>query len=651
MNMVMYVIYLVLVGTSSGLKIRDEEVVNLTLGLAQEVVFQPHSVTPVDIHLPEDDGEGENITTRYAFYSAEIHAYGFPLILESTEVTRSSSVERFDGGLLIPVVANKTMRVYVTNNHRSKVFAVSLARGVAEKDPIPGKGPAASSAKEIRPNVHISWNDFVTTIRFREAGSLQSLGSGNIYEYEVYQFWLPEGDFQEDDFVSGLSSMLFAKDIRQNGFPVGSYYLDRNFDTGFIEATFSSFPNTFQLFAVIVTSQDGEGEVNEAVYTFAVTACCDMRVQTSQNKTKFPSWSCSVVYHAESGVLVGLCLCLGAFLVCFGHRCLTGSQFIFGAFTAGLAGWAAAIGLFHFGHLWAMVSAVCFGFFAGLLNLVISNFRRLVFISTAVANALNGLLVGATVVHIANLCQSRAMMSDFIFFGTLSAVGSVYFLCTIGFRKWAHLVSCCSVGSFAFACCLDHYLGSTVRYILLNFLRRCSDRTYRNICPQLPFQDNEKIVVSVWAVLALVPFVFQIWRYRRRTPFNPLDDVVAVEVTPVNMLDDERTPLLPGGQGSENPGTSRQPEDEGEAARQEVVGYIEGYGAVTAPPPQILRIYSDPRLYADRDIRNSPSRPRRRPWRVASLFQRSSQESSQQQSTRGPVRDIFRPPDMNSSPT
>ena len=72
----------------------------------------------------------------------------------------------------------------------------------------------------------------------------------------------------------------------------------------------------------------------------------------------------------------------------------------------------------------------------------------------------------------------------------MSATTGIYLVGIIGFTKTAHLLSCAILGGFTLSIALDHYMGASIKFILLNFLRRTFVPGYSSVCCQLPFQVN-----------------------------------------------------------------------------------------------------------------------------------------------------------------
>jgi len=136
----------------------------------------------------------------------------------------------------------------------------------------------------------------------------------------------------------------------------------------------------------------------------------------------------------------------------------------------------------------------------------------------------------------------------------------------------------------------------------LNFLRRTFVNGYSAVCCQLPFQDHERLIVIVWGAVCVVSLAFQLWRESGRPPFPASDrptglDRMRLEQryllndnTQSPFLDnrrinddynDENSPLI-AREEVDLPEPSAPPTSQALESRGQVVGYIQGYGAVTS---------------------------------------------------------------------
>ena len=61
-------------------------------------------------------------------------------------------------------------------------------------------------------------------------------------------------------------------------------------------------------------------------------------------------------------------------------------------------------------------------------------------------------------------------------------------LILLSFTKSASILSCAIVGSYAIITPIDHYIGSNLKYILVNVVRRATVEDFNWAVIQFPFQ-------------------------------------------------------------------------------------------------------------------------------------------------------------------
>jgi len=531
---------------------------------------------------------------------------------------------RRDHGIVLKNDPNQTLFcTYIGNVKNYHVKALVLVRGYSDWAPVPSLGKDKFSTNStVRSDIALEWDEFVTTMTFKASGSLQQppagqptnlaaerpYGENTMFHYQVYRYWFKEGDFSQDSYIYGLSNMLFKKDIEVNGVLVQSHFVKRDPQAQQVTVKFPSFPGTNQLFAVVVTTttETPSGEKTfHSVYSSAVTADCNMKVlgpteaalTNDDDSDDHARWHCVRVYFTETQVMMAVLVFLGLFVIFLGHRWFQLTQFIFGTFLASVVAYPFAAGLLSFNHYNAWLFSVSVGVCGGAFVFFVWWSLRSPPVSVSLPVVMTGLVLAMVIVHVGNSLQTEAMMSDVIYYSVVAATVLVYFVTSIRFTKLAHLASCAVIGGFTLALTLDHYMGASIKFIILNFLRRTFVSGYSEVCCQLPFQDHERLIVIVWAAAVVLSLAFQSWRESGRPPFPTnssqpsrylqLEDDTQrpfVDGRPINGDDgdvDESSPLIAREEVDyvqpSAPPTSQVLESGGH-----VVGYIQGYGAVTS---------------------------------------------------------------------
>ena len=93
--------------------------------------------------------------------------------------------------------------VYLHNNNECKVKGIVLVRAYKKEDPVPALGTQKRNITGLEPHLNITWNNYLTTLRFRPAGNLEQYDHDGrpksntlVYKYSIYQYWFKEGKFK-----------------------------------------------------------------------------------------------------------------------------------------------------------------------------------------------------------------------------------------------------------------------------------------------------------------------------------------------------------------------------------------------------------------------------------------------------------------------
>ena len=100
---------------------------------------------------------------------------------------------------------------------------------------------------------------------------------------------------------------------------------------------------------------------------------------------------------------------------------------------------------------------------------------------------LMGLSLGASFVFLPAL-NTVSITNDSVYWLTIGAfmIGSLVSI--LPFTKTASILSSALVGSFIFIMPIDHYIGSSLKYILVNFVRRAIVQDFNLAVLRFPFQ-------------------------------------------------------------------------------------------------------------------------------------------------------------------
>ena len=171
-------------------------------------------------------------------------------------------------------------------------------------------------------------------------------------------------------------------------------------------------------------------------------------------------------------------------------RLLQTSQFIFGSYGVGLVTYV-IIAVLNDGQL-ANYSqqaglALAVGIIGGVSAVTLWCFLGIPILSAALPVALSGLLLGSCVVFLPAV-NNITMSNDTFYWLLITAFIIGALLIILPFTKTASILSCALIGTFIFFVSIDHYVGTSLKFILVNFLRRAYVENFNYAVLNFPFQ-------------------------------------------------------------------------------------------------------------------------------------------------------------------
>ncbi|XP_048512046.1 transmembrane 7 superfamily member 3-like isoform X2 [Athalia rosae] len=104
----------------------------------------------------------------------------------------------------------------------------------------------------------------------------------------------------------------------------------------------------------------------------------------------------------------------------------------------------------------------------------------------------------------------------------------------------ANIICCAILGSYSVVISIDHYVGSNLKYIIINIVRRATSPGFNVAVIHPPYQSKDICLTVFWIILAVAGIIFQLRLNRGRPPFPPGMSVPGTR----NLPQSERTPLL-----------------------------------------------------------------------------------------------------------
>nr|CAD7201974.1 unnamed protein product [Timema douglasi] len=94
-------------------------------------------------------------------------------------------------------------------------------------------------------------------------------------------------------------------------------------------------------------------------------------------------------------------------------------------------------------------------------------------------------------------------------------------LLLIPFNQKANIISCAVLGAYAVIIPIDHYIGSNLKYIIVNIIRRATSLEFKSAVIAPPYQLRDLILTLVWAGLVGMGYVVQWQQQLGKPPFPP----------------------------------------------------------------------------------------------------------------------------------
>lgn len=354
---------------------------------------------------------------------------------------------------------------------------------------------------EVAPFLKVSYNSAMIQVDFQPAQLPGASCANEVVTHDVYHMFMWEREFSEESYFLAIQDMLIPNTIIANGLlaPIPIF-------GSIMRRLFSLYAGTGSVYVVVAQSLSGV-----SAYVPAVTYGCS---------SVYFSDSCSVLSTTFSKVLCACVLFLGLF-ACFGGHTFFRTQVFLAGFLSGSL--LAYVGLSQWTALpfGSGVTLSCVvGLVVGVLCLFFWYLLGIPVLAILLLVIPLGFLV-ASITFFAGLGDLQFSQLDLDFWLTFLVIMVTVALLLVPLLDNASMLSCAVVGAFAAVVPLDHYLGSNLKYIVINTLRRASVPGFSLAVLRPPFQSADGFLVLLWALMAVVGLRVQQIRQTGRPPFPP----------------------------------------------------------------------------------------------------------------------------------
>ncbi|XP_026066135.1 transmembrane 7 superfamily member 3-like [Carassius auratus] len=501
------VILLVLSWVSS-LRAQDENHVMFSLGTFQNVSVPVNGTVKADVsRIPAD----------VSFLTLQFHTHHRNVTLSYTPIPLYGfSVTAADAGLLTTLTLSQTdVSWFLKTPDGSSTAGVGVILPYTSTDPVPGACNQVFPL-EIDPNIYLEYNLFETTITFAPAnigyrrGETPpacdvDTGSSTRWRlvYELYQYFLPEGDLSEQSLISGLERAANVQNVRDNSRKVVS--LSSRDRTQF---SFSSLPGQGVILSVIVRDpvlNTSASYIPVHTYACSFSSTLDGCGDLGRVSTK--------VFFTVTG-LAGL-------LVCFvGHRFFKCELFCMGFCFMAFVFFVLMTTTTALEYDLRLALTALMGVVGGVA-MVMSWWR---FGSVMACVLVVGLILGFLISSIAfftPLGDLPVFHDDVVFWVVFVCIMVFVPLFFIRWPREGNIITCGMVGGYAVVLAVNAYTYTSLSYITLDVLKRLLNHNFSRAFISVPLQDIDFILITVWVVLGVSGIVMQLYREKSRPFFPP----------------------------------------------------------------------------------------------------------------------------------
>ncbi|KAL4624320.1 transmembrane 7 superfamily member 3-like [Arapaima gigas] len=469
----------------------------------------------------------------------QLHALLQPLTVSaSPDFPAEASYTGTSAGLWLPL-SPWDVRVGVYARAEDAVNVSVSATAFSQQDPVPG-ACSLEFRMETDPNVHLNFTEWVTVVQFAAANVGSPRGQApppcdvaraahSRWEltYDVYQYFLPEGDLSESTLFRVLGELESVGAVRQRAAKVASLS-----STSKPQLYGNAFHGLGVLHMVVVTDPVFN---TSSLYVPAATYSCYF--------TSVDPPSCHMQGETFSLVFLTLLGVYGLFVCFAGQRFLEAEYFFFGFL---VSSFLCVVLMQRFSgesiQLCLVYGTVAGWLCGGLCALCRWRFgvpRLLTFVAGV---ALGALL--AAIVMVTPLVNDDMMRNDLLYWACVAAMALTLPVLLLTCTRALNMVASAVVGSYMAVQALGLYLHAVHPHIIMGaLLRRALSPLYRQAVLVLPFQALDCVLTILWGALVLCGLLSQ-WRLTRtRAPFPPCSYRSQVARRP--RAPDERSPLLP----------------------------------------------------------------------------------------------------------
>ncbi|CAL7945112.1 unnamed protein product [Xylocopa violacea] len=450
------IILLLVAGSLSKNEYSDTELLSdgnvLTMALTDIHANTPY-IRPVSIAASSNATFNiTNVSSSVAFIIFQIHVYQHNVTLsydkDYLNKVSNRSVFGSNIGLYSRLTKNIVTQLFVKNDNVHAVQALLVAIAYHNRAPIPG-GCNMEFNTEIAPYANVQTLPAMVIVDVQPASmplnnSDKPICQKNPVEHKMYQIFLPEYDFSSDSYFTAIRKMLTVTDIIANGYEVTNPTVSSP-----MRRVFSAYTGTGSVYVAVATYG-----IYSSAYVPAFSYSCYPLVDPE---------SCDVLPSFSSKFFCAFCMILGFLLILLGHMLYNCDVILPILFTGTVIGYiiqgSIGIGLLiGIGISALLCISVCFHVpFSQILYSVMT--LGLFFACVGYYNSPDSFII---------------LQNDWLFWilFIVSAISIGFIVGILSIITTAMTVAIFS--SFLVVLSIDYYVGSSLKYMIVNIVRRAT---------------------------------------------------------------------------------------------------------------------------------------------------------------------------------
>uniref|UniRef100_A0A2A4J1W6 TM7S3/TM198-like domain-containing protein n=1 Tax=Heliothis virescens TaxID=7102 RepID=A0A2A4J1W6_HELVI len=485
--------------------------VNMTIPLNATLTYDNKEIYGAFITLNGESHVQVNfsdIDKSLNFIVFQVHSHLLNISLNATVKEENKGMFGTNLGLVSFIDSLSTFHIVNANKNVTARVFISV-HGYEKDDPIPG-GCNMEFPIPISPYIIANTYPDYIFVDAAPPSTDKTCDVPLINSMAFYMMYLPDLNFYADVYFDGIRKMMTLKNIQKYGklLPMSSWPETRRM--------LSAYPGTGAVYAVVAT-RVMQNETRYSVYVPSYSYGCTDVVEDG----------CEMIDDWLSQIMCAALLFVGLFVCFFGHRFFKTEMFLAGFFSGVIITYILIALMAHIDKPALLGAAALSGVFFGAIWWLFWWLYGIPVLAVLLPSLNLGFMLAAIFYYRLPGHQIYLEM-DFNFWSIFVLVVMLTALAVVSVSYAANILCCAVLGAYAAVLSIDYYLGSHMKFILINVFRRAVVPHFNKaiLAAPSPFEWRDFTVTLIWVILATLGFIFQHWYNRGRPPFPPPPRIV-----------------------------------------------------------------------------------------------------------------------------